>query len=237
MSDARCLVDAECAPPRLCKLNDQACEEIQLPTAECTCKPPKKQLCDGCDIDECPVGELCGKWENSTDAGECTDASKRWVPLHPGPHCFITPQPELTAEPAQEPTNAPALSPLPLQSVSPTASENIAVCIGLHHLQHMKKQQLVFEHHRMAMVLCDGQGSCATPPHVVVWMGNALTMREYCAKVSACTSAEMLVNSPRWTAGVRVASHTNGLRFTALAARWETLVEREFLRVAVRFGA
>lgn len=62
-----------------------------------------------------------------------------------------------------------------------------------------------------------------------------MMMRSYCRKV-ACVEKRMYVNSMRYKKGLRVGSRTDGLLYTAFAARFETSVEESVLRGAVRVG-
>lgn len=98
---------------------------------------------------------------------------------------------------------------------------------------------LVFAQHRRAAVLCDAQGSCATPGHIVRWNGHPMMMKTYCAStaVAPCSRTVMAVNSISYRRrGIAVDSNTNGLIFTALAARHETALEEAVLRSVVRLG-
>lgn len=124
-------------------------------------------------------------------------------------------------------------SDIPPASQRPVA--NMDKCVAVHHLVALPAEHLVFAHNVRAWVLCDMQGSCATPAHIVRWEGRTVTMRGYCHEV-ACTWGRTLVNSPRWRPGLRVGSHTNGLTFTALAARFETRMEEAALRFVVMLG-
>lgn len=94
---------------------------------------------------------------------------------------------------------------------------------------------MVFAERQRAWVLCDALQSCATGGHMVVWKGRAMMMSTYCQHV-ACERRVMWVNSPRWRRGLAVPSRTNGLAFTAFAARWGTRTEEIFLKGFVRAG-
>lgn len=112
---------------------------------------------------------------------------------------------------------------------------NIGLCIGVNALAHLPQQELVFDAHPTAPVLCDLNGSCATPGHVVVWNGSAMMMKSYCRDVG-CVRNIMQVNSPTFRRARRIDSQTKGLLFTALAAKYETMVEEHLLRTVVRAG-
>lgn len=113
--------------------------------------------------------------------------------------------------------------------------EENAVCVGVAHLQHLSSEELVYDRHRLARVLCDESGSCATPGHVVVYRGQPLMMRRYCDLVG-CDSRIGYVNTLRYKRGVTVASRTTALVFTAFAARYGSRVEEKVLAVLVRAG-
>lgn len=94
---------------------------------------------------------------------------------------------------------------------------------------------LVFEKHVMASVLCDKFGSCATKGHIVAYHGRPMMMRSYCDLVG-CVRKVLLVNSPVRRRGLRVQSRTEGLEYTAFAARFGTRVEEVLLSAAVKIG-
>lgn len=147
--------------------------------------------------------------------------------------------PVATGAAATNPTQASAaVSTFVLASASPTVpttTEDAGVCVDEKLLRHMSEEELVYERHVHARVLCDLQGSCATDRHMVMWHGQAMTMRGYCTKVR-CEEDERLVNSPRMQRGVRLPSRTYGLEMTALAARWDTWVERQVLGALIWLG-
>lgn len=111
------------------------------------------------------------------------------------------------------------------------------VCIAVHLLKGFHPNDLVFDKHRNANVLCDQFGSCATPGHIIYWKDQAMMMKTYCEQVhDGCRKKVMLVNSPRYGRKLRVESISPQLSFTAFAARWESVGEELFLRTAVRMG-
>ena len=95
--------------------------------------------------------------------------------------------------------------------------------------------QMVYRKHFYAKVLCDSERSCATAAHMVVWRGVAMMMRSYCQQVQ-CEETALHVNSPRYKKKVRIQSRTEGLQFTAFAARYGTKAEELAIGVAVRLG-
>ncbi|CAN8064314.1 unnamed protein product [Agarophyton chilense] len=109
------------------------------------------------------------------------------------------------------------------------------VCIDANALSHLHVNDLVYKTHRIARVLCDGHQSCATPGHMVVFNGRAMMMRTYCDLVS-CDQRIMQVNSPRFKPSIRIPSSTDGLHFTAFAARYQTRMEEIALTTVVHAG-
>ncbi|KAI0567359.1 hypothetical protein FGB62_3g363 [Gracilaria domingensis] len=109
------------------------------------------------------------------------------------------------------------------------------VCVDAQALSHLPVHELVYKTHRTAYVLCDAQQSCATPGHVVVFNGRAMMMKTYCEFMS-CENRIMQVNSPRLKPSVRIPSKTDGLQFTAFAARYQTRVEELALTTIVHVG-
>lgn len=187
-----------------------------------------------------------------------------------------TADPQQSTLPGFNPT--PSISPIPSSSPSPSDDlespdpDDAGVCVDAAALSAVHPSHLVFPSHRRAAVLCDPQGSCATPGHMVVFQGRVMTMRLYCE--DRCERRVMWVNSPRmdmrlrlrlsgwrrgndeetWSGGeempggrmeengssniaVRVKSRTEGLFYTALAARFESRLEIAALRILVRLGA
>lgn len=144
----------------------------------------------------------------------------------------------------ESPTRPPTLSeaPHPFQVSPPGAQEqegdDIGVCVAVASLP--LRTRVVFARHRRAAVLCDEQGSCATPGHfVVVDSSLVLTMREYCARLQQpCRARVMWVNSPRYNGrgtGVRSVK-TPGLVYTAHAARYGAPFEVALIRLLIRAG-
>lgn len=138
------------------------------------------------------------------------------------------PSPEMTLSPPVEPEAESANEPTP----SPTEDP---ICIDARALIHLSQIDLVFDEHTMATVLCDSTGSCATKGHMVVYKGSTMMMRTYCA-LTECVEKKVEVNSPKYKRGMRVRSNTEGLDFTAFAARYATRVEEAVIKMAVRVG-
>lgn len=109
------------------------------------------------------------------------------------------------------------------------------VCIDAEALAHMPANELVYERHRRAKVLCDQWGSCATAGHIVRYRGVGMMMKKYCSIVG-CVQRVKEVNSPRYKMGLRIPCKSEGLVYTAFAARYESFVEETMLSTAVRLG-
>lgn len=136
-------------------------------------------------------------------------------------------EPSVSATPTPVPFSQPPASP---------AQNNPDICVDAALLDHLPRSQLVFREHRYASVMCDGDGSCATPGHIVVHRRKPMTMRRYCAVVGGCKYRNKLVNSPKIRPGLRVASRTEELHFTPFAARYETKLEELVLRAVIHMG-
>lgn len=157
---------------------------------------------------------------------------------------------EADTGPSSQPTQAPSGGSNPVPSSDETSTPDASaeatgeddddldqVCIDARAIKHLPSEELVFHRHRMARVLCDSNGSCATPGHMVMFRGHGIRMRTYCriSKVK-CREDHLYVNSPRYRRGIRIKSNTEGLEFTALAARYETWTEELLLAGALRLG-
>lgn len=129
-------------------------------------------------------------------------------------------------------------SPLPDDRFNSNNGLDEAACIAVGSLSRagVTEANLLYASHRRASVLCDKDGNCATGGHVVVWQGMPMMMRTYCAQHASCVHRVMFVNSPRMRSGLRVASATRGLSFSAHAARFETVVEEKLLSALIRAG-
>lgn len=111
------------------------------------------------------------------------------------------------------------------------------VCISVDALAGYSREELVYESHRRAGVLCDQFGNCATPGHMVVYHERAMMMRTYCQQPGlSCVRRVKLVNSPRMKRALRVPSKSANLKFLAFAARMQSRSEEVILSQLVRFG-
>lgn len=108
-------------------------------------------------------------------------------------------------------------------------------CISVDALSDIKNEDMVFSTHAQATVLCDEQNNCATPGHIVVWKNIPMMMKTYCSSMK-CRRSVKLVNSPRMKQGLRVTSNHPDFHYTALSARFETVVEEHVLRGLILIG-
>lgn len=117
------------------------------------------------------------------------------------------------------------------------SGDSANVCIAVDALHHVRREELVFKHHKRAAVLCDQNENCATPGHMVLYRGKAMMMSSYCMQALIfCKRRIKLVNSPRMKAGLRVPSRHPELQFTALSASKQTFVEHAILQVLLHLG-
>lgn len=123
---------------------------------------------------------------------------------------------------------------------TPETNESlIFICIAMKHLQNFRQSELVYSKSHSADVLCDPNGSCATPNHLVVYYGKAMKMSTYCkfyVKMARCSKHKLLVNSPKYKNRQLVHSNSESLFFTAHAARYGSLFEEKFLRLIIWLG-
>lgn len=176
------------------------------------------------DMSIAPTPEESGEEDGDVDAMATSP------PASPSTSGFALQTPGATASASESPDSS---------SANLEESPEEEVCVDARALAHLPSHALVFgAAHRRSAVLCDAAGACATPGHLVVFKGEAMLMRRYCALAASggCSRRVMLVNSPRMRRGLRVASKTGGLEFTALAARFGSAAEEVALRVLVRAG-
>lgn len=238
-----------CIPPRICAEVNGEC----TPTSNaCVCVPPDRfSICN--TSSNCVYGERCitalthrycvscavaersnmttvddgiscieESDYNDTDDG---DASATWDPAESGTSSGGGTNGTGSGIDAEEDDD----------NSNGTDNENSSVCIAAVHLQHLSSADLVFTNHKRAFVLCDTQGSCATPGHIVLLNREPMTMRSYCAlQETECIRRVMRVNSPRIQVKARINSYTNGLEFTALAAKYDSWIEQKVLAMLIR---
>lgn len=207
-----CENNSDCSDGRKCLLTNTVTEVAcadKADTIGCECR--KSEMKDCSQSSDCEDGEICVDSSNTSSQ----------------PFCFSK----------QAAANDDELTPVDgptAPNASPTAQTS-DVCIAVHSLTHLSQRDLVYARHRLARVLCDLRGSCATPGHIVLFRGVPMMMNSYCEAVT-CVAKIMHVNSPRYARAVRVPSLTDGLHFTAFAARYQTTTEERVLATAVRLG-
>lgn len=210
----RCYAELHCKPPRQCY---QGAGELCTPEAvSCLCQyDGSLKACKG--NADCDTAERCIMPENRTESYCVSEKVARQMPNV----TVVTGETEETGEatPTKEPADVPEK----------------AGCVEVALLKAFQSRHLVYERHMLREVLCDNEGSCATRGHVVTWRGQAMRMQSYCQLVR-CVRRVAQVNSPRWRKGLRVKSRTDGLLFTAFAARYETRAEEVALSLLVRIG-
>lgn len=115
--------------------------------------------------------------------------------------------------------------------------EKSGVCIDAKLLSHLPSDELVFNHNRRAAVLCDANGSCATPGHMLTYKNKPMMMSTYCKLIDTpCSKRVMSVNSPRMKRALRIPSRTHELVFTPLSAQYGSVVEESVLSALVHMG-
>lgn len=130
-----------------------------------------------------------------------------------------------------------SVSPIP-EEPTDALDEDDPVCVdAVALMKHLTIDDLVFEKHRRAAVLCDANGNCATPGHMIHFEGRAMMMKSYCElDSSSCSRTVKLVNSPKFRRGLKIPSHTDGFSFTTFAARYETRAEEHVLKTLIHAG-
>lgn len=168
------------------------------------------ECCDGEKSCACyPMrAEICTADSACSDGEVCPDTSLPSFCLVDGPATIFTGFPESTED----------------------------VCVAIHHLEHLHGDDLIYEKHHLSRVFCDVNNSCATHGHMVLWEGKQMMMKSYC-DIVGCKETVMKVNSPKYQIGRVVASKTDGLVFSALAARYGSRVEEVALGALIRMGA
>eukprot|EP00737_Agarophyton_chilense_P002984 gb/GEZJ01003451.1/.p1 GENE.gb/GEZJ01003451.1/~~gb/GEZJ01003451.1/.p1 ORF type:complete len:482 (-),score=42.20 gb/GEZJ01003451.1/:2040-3485(-) len=109
------------------------------------------------------------------------------------------------------------------------------ICIAVETLKHTTEGKLLYKKHIAARVLCDSLENCATTGHMVLFRGQAMMMKSYCAQVG-CKQRVKWVNSPRYQPGWRGRALGSELFFTAFAARFEAVIEEHILSFAIGIG-
>lgn len=251
--------DILCDGEQQCSITDGICYCFAKMSCACTDNCRDTEICVGT-----PNGNLCvsrkllvaSRWLKEVKCSNSTSVPIVDVPAPATPNVTVVASPTptavgpMTAAPSQTVAVSPGVSeevtpgggPLEEVTVTPSPSRNRPVvtlqddvCVDARALDHLPREELVFETHSWANVLCDRQGSCATHGHIVTFRDVPMMMGTYCELVG-CARRVMEVNSPRRRRKLRVKSKTEGLEYTAFAARYQTFAEEFVLSTAVRLG-
>lgn len=242
---------SECLGTRICALIRPDLTLARCPSTVafndvCACFPVEARACSS--TSDCESAELCASnpffpiticvsreaekaYDGIDETSVAPSSSPRpgvTVPVATGP---AGSGPSSDADISPETVPAPSLDPESEQPDGPS----INICIDARALQHMDRKDLVFRYHVWSHVLCDEMGSCATSGHMVIFRGRRIMMQSYCEMVS-CDHRVVQVNSPKQRRALRVDSNTEGLQFTAFAARYGSRVEEMALAAAIRIG-
>lgn len=126
---------------------------------------------------------------------------------------------------------------LDVDKESESNGDDEEICVDATLLQHLDADELIFDRHRQAAVLCDEHGSCATFGHMVLFYDVPMMMKTYCEHVpNGCVKRLRYVNSPRMMSRMRIPSRTESLVFTPLSARYRSKTEEMVLSAIVRVG-
>lgn len=202
----------------------------------CLCALPKPVDCKSSA--DCEDGEVCAI--SFVSSGRALCFSEEFVRTFSGnrevgdggdgPKKSVGPEPTGSTAPEGDEVTFVESSSEP----SPTPAQG-GVCVDVRLLRGVPREGLVFREDVLAEVLCDREGSCATEGHIVLWRERGMMMKTYCKEVG-CVKRALMVNSPRWRVGVRIGSRSEGLGFSAFAARFGTWGEEALLAAAVRSG-
>lgn len=147
-----------------------------------------------------------------------------------------------TEQTPSENSSGPPATPSPTTGVvgdeddAEASESDEPICIDANALTHLSSDELVYKEHRRGAVLCDKNGSCATPGHMVAYNGKFMMMSSYCTHSGGCAKRVMNVNSPRHRRALKIPSRTDGLHYTSLAARYATVAEEHVLKTLLRVG-
>lgn len=235
VTSEKCNEESNCDPKNKCKnnlrdcdsssvcmhslgsdvLDDQLCNKVKKEDEEalCYCATPDNIILRSCQSDiNCERNEETCQTVNGLEGKRCIGKDPSALL-----RSFLPDLPPPTPPPAEA-------SPEP--------------CIAVDALRHMHSEELVFSEHVRSSVLCDRNGSCASPGHIVQFHYRFMMMSTYCLSYveNGCLKTVRLVNSPRMSKGLRIPSRTDHLHFTALSARYQSYVEERVLTFALRYG-
>lgn len=240
---SECAKDVECEEGEVCAKAAGEDSPTALPSHLCVAKDVESSLnfLTGVTAGNMPSPTVTPSLPASATATPQSTKTPDATPSSsaaPGASASTTPTPSVaeTPEDSPEATISPSITPSPSRTSSNSGSSTDGVCVDADALSHLGRDELVFEEHSLALVLCDAYNSCATPGHIVTYEGKAMMMKSYCKLVQQCEQREMLVNSPKFKIQLRVDSNTKGLQYTAFAARYETRAEEAAMIAAVRIG-
>lgn len=196
---------------------------------------------DGDEAVECGNEEVCFCWppkgivQRCASSATCTDEiCAEAVDSDPKLIFCVSKKAEQELDFLKEVEEPSTPSPFPTSAGTLPPPEE-EPCIDVRALRHMTPDELVYTNHATAKVLCDSKDSCATAAHIVIFEKKAIMMKTYC-DIVGCVEKRMDVNSPRYKRGLLVESGTTGLKFTAFAARYGTVVEEAIISYVVRLG-
>lgn len=223
-----CFRNEECRSPRICVIPRSTGISMCVGRFLCFCAPPVFQDCE--KDEDCEQGETCGFLNNLPVCSVDQSSRGRATPV-PQPTAVVDPDFVNDSVTNQRDPNSNSV-PGDDGTAAGESTSSSEVCVAERHLTGVAG---IYERGRLARVLCDSWGSCATRGHLVVFHGKGMMMRSYCEAVG-CTESVMKVNSPKWQRQLRVESWSHGLEFTAFAARYETAAEEIVLAGVVRAG-
>lgn len=235
LSSEPCSPSHSCKSPRKCvDQRTSAITGIQVAclvdSGACRCQPTQ----DCHSSSDCERGERCLKIDHHNVCSSCK-TPEVGVPIDDAPeNCETTTTsqtPSVTS--LMMPTEEPELSTGPS-----TYPEELGerVCISIDALKDFKMDELVFPDHRRAAVLCDASQNCATPGHIITYKNQPMMMSKYCETFVSCTRHIKYVNSPRMQFGLRIASNSEQLKYTALASTYETKLEEQIIKILILLG-
>lgn len=241
----RCITSDDCQNSdgrnRTCRHMTEEYGRCQGGRPGCVCKFDLK-----CSLSyDCGEGEVCVAFVDTIQThGKCISKNQLFVD---DDHEFyrIYNFGNLTAIPTTDPPENGSQSTPPnsseenaeVNSATPEQSQETSeVCVDDEALSTLSQQEKVYKKARLASVLCDENGSCATAGHIIIWNGVMMTMKSYCRQFGVCHRQVKWVNSPRMKKGLRLVSRTHRLQYTAFAARYETTMESLILFLLLQLG-
>lgn len=236
LSGVQCTFDKECQTPRRCTLPSDKTFGECAGRDGCICKQVFNVSCG--KNEDCQEGELCFREKDSSVFPYCWERSvglnnDELMPVEAVPTASTSAGPGSTDSGSEGGENDSSDD----ENDASGSNEPEDVCIGEEHLKGIKAEDLVFRKSQRGSLLCDTHGSCATAGHMVEWKGTVMMMWTYCRLDNVqCVRRVGGVNSLRMKRQLRVASFTDGLMFTALAAKYQTRLEEVVLTTLLSVG-